>query len=307
MNLRVKFLSIVAFSCLICAVFAVGVAQYFSNKALDEGIIEKAKTIHSRLDVSTEYVANQGGLASAINEMTTKYTRPEDLTQEDKTRVLKQVPIFAAMQIGAKGAKEEMYDFRIFSDEPRRLEYKATEKEMEVFNKFSQDPNLKEWITNIDGKISVYKPIRLYESQGCLTCHGNPATSPWKDGRDVLGYKMENWTNEKLHGVFTIISDREEIKAVKAKNTMISSTTQIGLVIALGSFIAIFIAAFLVSTPLANLKMASSEVTQVANKLEYEVHQLSKLSHDLNATSNEQASAVQETAASMEEISSMGK
>lgn len=48
----------------------------------------------------------------------------------------------------------------------------------------------------------MYRPVRLSEKDGCLYCHGNPEKSIWGNGKDILGYKMENWSDGKLHGVF---------------------------------------------------------------------------------------------------------
>ncbi len=46
------------------------------------------------------------------------------------------------------------------------------------------------------------KPITL--SRDCLSCHGDPATSPTGDGKDMLGFKMENWNAGEVHGAFIL-------------------------------------------------------------------------------------------------------
>jgi methyl-accepting chemotaxis protein len=38
----------------------------------------------------------------------------------------------------------------------------------------------------------------------CMSCHGDPATSPTKDGKDFLGFAMENWKPGDMHGAFHV-------------------------------------------------------------------------------------------------------
>ena len=80
---------------------------------------------------------------------------------------------------------------------------------------FDADPTLEELVVKADDAsyIKVIRPVRLSQSEGCMTCHGDPATSPWGNGKDVLGYDMENWKDGKLHGAFAVISSLEPVQA----------------------------------------------------------------------------------------------
>ena len=135
MKFRTKLLSIIGISCLICAGTSIVTSLYFSKHQLNAGIEEKALTIHSRLEAATEFVALQGGLTPLVERLKLKYKSDADMTDEDKLDVLKQVPIFAAMKIGAKDAHKEGYDFRVFSDEPRKKENQANEFELSILKK----------------------------------------------------------------------------------------------------------------------------------------------------------------------------
>lgn len=63
--------------------------------------------------------------------MKEKYKNPDEMSIEDKEKVLKQVPIVAAMKIGAKDADKDHYEFRVFSNQARNKDNIATNEELE--------------------------------------------------------------------------------------------------------------------------------------------------------------------------------
>ncbi len=304
LKLNVKILIIVGLSCILCAATATIAALYFSHEDLKAGIEEKAHTVHSRLEAATEFVALQGGLKPIIERLKNKYKSDAEMTEADKLDVLKQVPIFAAMKIGAKDAEKEGYKFRVFSDEPRRKENQATEFEMTIFSKFEKDVSLNQYVHDDGVNITVYKPVRLKEDQGCINCHGNPSTSPWGNGKDILGYKMENWKDGKLHGVFAIEAN------VAAISELRHSSEHRNKIIFFGSIpiiFAIVLSFFLMKAPLANLKSVAENLSSVTSNVAGTSHKMSNNSSGLSQATIEQTASLQETAASLEEVGAMIK
>lgn len=304
-SLSTRILLIVGFACTICAVIAMGVSIHFNEVELEKGIIKKSRTIHSRLEAATEYIAKQGGLKPVVERLRQKYTDPSLISPEEKIEVLKQVPIFAAMKIGAQGAKDENYVFRVFSDEPRRKENRATAAEFKVLERFLDEPTLHEIIENTEEAITVYRPVRLSEAQGCLLCHGNPTQSPWGNGKDILGYKMENWRDGKLHGVFAITSKISEVKAAQAGTETFSTTTHLALFIIGGGLIAQLLAWILIRSPIKNLRQVALTLSQSGAQVGSAAGQIASSSEALSQASNHQASSLEQTAASIEQMKAM--
>lgn len=304
MKFRTKLLSIIGISCLICAGTSTLTSLYFSKHQLNAGIEEKALTIHSRLEAATEFVALQGGLVPLVERLKLKYKSDADMTDEDKLDVLKQVPIFAAMKIGAKDAHKEGYDFRVFSDEPRKKENQATAFELSIFKKFEENKNLEKFVHNDGDNIIVYKPVRLSEKQGCMTCHGDPVTSPWGNGKDVLGHRMENWKDGKLHGVFAISTSIAKVSELREVGKSTRTTILLGLI---PIAVALFVASFFLKKPLANLTNIAEILSGVSGNVGKTSSNMSDNSTGLSQASVEQMAALQETAASLEEVGAMIK
>lgn len=304
MKFRTKILFIVGISCLICAGTSIVTSLYFSKIQLNAGIEEKALTIHSRLEAATEYVALQGGLTPLVNRLKVKYKSDTEMTDEDKLEVLKQVPIFAAMKIGAKDAEKEGYDFRVFSDEPRKKENQATVHELSILKKFEDDIKLEKYVHNDGQNIIVYKPVRLSDKQGCMTCHGDPVTSPWGNGNDVLGHKMENWRDGKLHGVFAISTSIAKVSELREVDKNTRTTILLGLI---PIVVALFIASLFLKKPLASLTNIAEVLSSVSGNVGKTSTKMSDNSSGLSQASVEQMAALQETAASLEEVGAMIK
>lgn len=304
-SLRSRILFVVAVALALCAAVAVAGFSYFNRRELEEGMINKQRTIHTQLAAATEFVARQGGLEGVIQKFSGKYKSAESLTDSERGEILNQVPIYAAMSIGRKNAQVDKYEFRVFSDEPRRKENLANAAEMEVFRKFAANPELKEQIYNNGHIITVYRPVRLSHAQGCQNCHGDPATSPWKNGTDILGYRMENWPDGKLHGVFAITQKGDEVVAASMEGKLISPATWLIGAIFLGAFIALVFGAFMVRGPLDALARAAGLLDEASGKVGLTSEQIAKSSQSLSQATTEQAASLEETAASIEEVSSM--
>ncbi len=120
-----------------------------------------------------------------------------------ETTMYRSVPIVAAWQSAGAVAKELGIDFRTVRDNPRNLKHTPTAEEAAILRTVSQ-PGVKEYFAEDKARgLLVYaRPITL--TQDCLACHGDPANSRSGDGRDVLGFKMENWKEGEVHGAFIL-------------------------------------------------------------------------------------------------------
>ncbi len=305
LSLKLRLLSIVLFSIAICSLIAIAGFLYFNKQEFYRGIIEKSRAIHLRLDAAAHYVATQDGLDPVIDRMKSKYKNPEDMTKEDKEIVLKQVPIVAAMKIGSMDSDKDNYEFRIFSDEPRNKDNAASREELEIFLKFKADTSLKDFVVN-DGKaITVYRPVRLDKNKGCLKCHGEPGTSPWSNGKDILGYKMENWEDGRLHGVFAIKTDFKKLANNTSARSFIPPEGILVIGIIFGGIIALILATLLIRKPIAGLSMITHELNSSATQVNKTSGQIASSAEELSQATTQQAASLQETSASIEEISSM--
>lgn len=304
-SLRVRILLIVSAACTLCAVIAIWGFLHFTDKDLELGIENKERTIHTQLSAAVAFVANQGGLPGVVEKFRTKYKSPEQLTELDKKEILNQVPIYAGMEIGRQNAASDKYQFRVFSNEPRRRENAATTEETAIFKKFENDPELKELIVKEGKLITMFRPVRLSKAQGCMVCHGDPQTSPWGNGRDILGFQMENWSDGKLHGVFAITQNKDEVTAAATMGQVITPESLLILAIAAGALFAVVVSSLLISSPLQLLGQVAESLSKASHQVNETSQHIATSAQNLSQATTEQAAALQETSSSIEEMSSM--
>lgn len=301
MSFKIKIIFIVVVSTTLCTAISVWMS---SAKLRDEGdlaLVKKSQAILSRLEAAQIYVADQGGLQDKIDKMVGLYPDGK-LPKEARLEVLKLVPVFAAMKVGEYGAEKEGYSFRVFSQEPRNPQNQATESEKEILSRFGSDPNLPEIVSEDDDNIRVYRPVRLSKAQGCLSCHGDPATSPFKNGMDVVGYKMEGWADGRLHGAVVISTSKAEFKAAAAASMMqmIGFGVLVSILMCVGAIL-------LLRRPLATLQCIVQSLISAGEQLQSTGSSIANSSESLSASSTQAAASIQETSSSAEEVASMVK
>lgn len=300
-NFGTRVLLTIAASCAICTIAAIVVARGRLQDNGESGLIDKSRAILSRLEVGRDYVAEMGMLDQVINEMVKRHPNGL-LTEDDKIKVLKNVPIFAAFKLGGIGAEKEGYKFRIASEKPRREDNKANAEELRVLDKFKADPSLQEWVEKSkDGStLAVIRPVRISEKQGCLACHGNPSKSPWENGRDILGYPMENLKDGDLRATFAVVSSTEPVKEVvqaATKNIVIWGIAFTLFALGIGFMI--------IRRPIRRLGAVSERLGVSGVELGNVSGQISSVSQSLSASSTESAASLEQTVSSIEELSSM--
>lgn len=216
-----------------------------------------------------------------------------------ETPVYDAVPIVATWNAIGAAAEQAGYSFRVVArpDLPaRNTDYKATEADQAIFDAFAAgEPEY--FIKDKASQQLVYAyPVTL--TQGCLACHGDPATSPHGNGKDLLGFPMENMKAGDLKGAFVITVPLEGTVGVEREMASISIVGAGVLVAALAGF-ALFNQRY-IQAPLKAAIARVHEVTQVTSTATSE---LSRSNEQLADGTAQQAAALEESSAALEEIS----
>ena len=129
-------------------------------------------------------------------------------------RMYKTIPVVAGWTAAREAARRENIDFRIAAFDARNAENdpRNDKVEGEFRAKLLTDLTAQvgaggsDSISRIDrnaNSLHYLRAIKLEES--CMLCHGDPQTSPTKDGKDVTGFRMENWKPGMVHGAFEVV------------------------------------------------------------------------------------------------------
>jgi methyl-accepting chemotaxis protein len=210
------------------------------------------------------------------------------------------IPVVAAWTALEKVAAQEGYEFRIPKKQARNKKNNPTAEE-EAILVMIEKGDVEEYFTvdRQQGKLIYARPIKL--TRDCLTCHGDPANSPTKDGKDMVGFPMENWKTGEVHGAFVLKADLGRVDRV-VKDGMFTTLRWIVPVTCLVVVGFIFLNRRMIVRPLAG---AIGSIDSTSAQSSAAAAEIAESSHALAQGASEQAASLEETSATLEEIASM--
>lgn len=212
------------------------------------------------------------------------------------------IPVVAAWKAIGEVAQREGYEFRIPKKHARNPKNSATADEERILGLFETN-GLTEFfeVDAARNQIVLARPILL--TSDCLGCHGDPKNSPTHDGKDLVGFEMENWKVGEVHGAFVLKSSMEPIdKVVRAgmASTLLWTIPLSVAIIGLFSFLSRRVLILPLSQSIREIFESSENTASAAS-------QISAASQSLAEGAGNQAAALEQTSASLEEMSSMTK
>jgi methyl-accepting chemotaxis protein len=223
-----------------------------------------------------------------------------------KSTVYQTIPVVAAWNAIGEAAKSEDYTFRVVKFQARNPKNEPSPDEAKILKSLEATKAAEYRGVDDDAREVIFaRPILL--TKDCLVCHGDPQTSPTGDGKDFLGFKMEGWKEGELHGAFVLKASYEHLNEhikegfMGAVWVIVPSLLGFAVVLVLGLW---YIMNYVI------LKPVHGAIAIIKADSEKEVHissEINRASLTLAESSTHQAASLEETSATLEEISSMTK
>jgi methyl-accepting chemotaxis protein len=285
-------------------VLAVGVALWVQKRVIEkQGVALTIDTMRATIAgaESVREGISQLGERGAFDraKLLAEFRANGDLR---KSTIYRTIPVVAAWEAIDRVAKQQGYEFRIPKIQARNPKNDPLPSEREILKAF-EEQGLAEYV-EVDRKANtvIYaRPIKL--TTDCLHCHGDPANSPTKDGKDIVGFQMENWKAGEVHGAFLLKSDFTHIDAATHQGMMRCFAWLTPITGGLGVIIYLFNQRAIVR-PLREL---AETIDGGAVQTAAAADQVSASSQALAEGASEQAASLEETSAALEEMTSMTK
>jgi len=211
------------------------------------------------------------------------------------------VPVVAAWNAVGKAAVVEGYEFRVPAFHARNPKNAPTPDEERILN-LLQSQNLPEYfqVDQSANLITFARPVKL--TADCLMCHGDPAHSLSGDGKDILGFQMENWKTGDPHGAFILHTSLDRVDTIVRDGLIQTLLWLIPLSLAMG--IAVYI---IITKSTRRLQTLTESVTSGSSDLSGAAAQISAQSQNLARGASQQAGSLEETSAAAEQITAMAR
>ncbi|NJO92938.1 MAG: DUF3365 domain-containing protein [Chloroflexia bacterium] len=206
-KLRTKLFILLLVPILLCLGIGITVSAIRIKNNGEQAFIEKSQAILTKMEAVRTFIAGQNDIDKEIEVLKQQY--PDgNVPKHEHDLLLKKVPIIASWTIGMDNASQDHYNFRIASTNARNSKHEAKPEDLPFLKQFEEEGNKTiNYFNKKTNALDVMRPVYLNEREGCLNCHGNPANSPYGNGKDIIGYQMENMKDGDLRGMFIISSD----------------------------------------------------------------------------------------------------
>lgn len=226
-----------------------------------------------------------------------EYKKSGDLRS---STIYQTVPVVAAWNAIAETARFKNFEFRIPKKQARNPVNLPTPEETAILDFLGAGTTNEYFVVDTKNNSIVFAaPIVL--TADCLSCHGDPKNSPTGDGKDILGFPMENWKTGEVHGAFVLRSKLDQVDRVvaAAMRQTVSWILPLALLIALGFY------AFTRRQINRPLREAISSLTASSDQTGCAARELATSSQTLAAGASEQAASLEESSASLEQMASL--
>lgn len=204
LSIRSKILLVVSVQALILSGAFLWMFASKTRESAKEDTESQAKRIIAMAKSVREDMSSKWKQGIFSEELLAKWAH-----QGEDEKVLGSVPIVTAWRAVMARSEENGYQLRTPKFNPRNSDNEPDAVETEALKAFQADPTLADYSYHDQeaNAIRFFSPIRL--TSECMICHGDPGTSNelWgnEDGRDPLGYAMENYSVGDLHGAFEVV------------------------------------------------------------------------------------------------------
>ena len=151
-------------------------------------------------------------------------------------------------------------------------------------------------VDSVNNRMVYARPIRL--TNDCLVCHGDPKMSISGNGKDSLGFAMENWKTGEIHGAFVLETTLARVDEVANRATITTLCWTLPLVV----LICVTFAWLVRSSVLKPMVAVMESLESVSGAVVSTSNAVASSSQNLSSGAQQQAASLEETSAVLVEM-----
>jgi len=271
-----------------------------TTQVVNYGIQEEMRSILVQAEATTDSIGELAQSQAFDYNKLLQEVQAKGKENYEQTLFYKTVPVVAAWAAVRKAIEGTKIQFHIVRDNARnKANLPDDELDRQLLNAVEKDGKNEVFVRDDKAGVIAYaRPVIM--SQSCMTCHGNPANSPTGDGRDILGFQMENWKAGDRRGAYVLtvpvsaVDDPVRDGMINAVTWSIPSALVI-LLVSVGVVMRIN----------KRLLQTTDHLEGGSQQLAAASGQVSSASQRLAEGASEQAASLEETSSSLEEIATV--
>lgn len=256
------------------------------------GILLQAESITDSISNLNESEAfDRNSLLAEVHQM--------GIANYANSRFFQTIPVVASWDAVRAATDQNQMTFRIAREGARNSRNEPQSAiERDILRRMAAENRDELFLELPDAGIIVYaRPVIM--SASCMACHGDPATSPSGDGRDVLGFAMENWRAGQRQGAYILTASIDRVTQPVRSGVMQATVWMLPAAAILFWAVIAFIRGVnrRLYRVMDDLSSGSAQLTDASTEV-------SNASQSLAEGSSEQAASLEQTSAAMEQMRS---
>jgi methyl-accepting chemotaxis protein len=281
-----------------------GVALYVQNRTIrDQGIELTRNTMRAAVTAAENTRTAMSRLRSTHAFDDAKLAAEAKAAADFRqTGLYRSVPVVSAWNSIQDVAAKEGFEFRVPKRHARNPKNEPTPEEASILDMLERSGQDEYFLADRGANLIVYaRPIRL--SADCLTCHGDPATSPTHDGKDGLGYQMEGWHEGEIHGAFVLKAHLDQVDHVASARAQAAALREtVFWMLPTGLLVCLLFLWYSRRSIIAPLGRVVESIHVSSRETSSASTQIAAASQSLAQSSTEQASTLEEISQSLQRV-----
>ena len=291
---KMKLMSRFIVTIVVSIVIAMGALSYFNMKRQNTQFLSEVET-------QATMAAHELMCVRKIIAEKQKLINTDSVTGNVEFKGV--IPAIIGREVSELFSESTPFKMKQTSIKYRNPNNKPDDWEANQLQRFESNPDLKEIkevVKMTDGSKVFRCIIPLKIDEGCLKCHGDPATSPTGDGKDIAGRQMESYKLGDIRGGISVTAPMAAISQAIASNRNFNIYGSIIFVFVVGGVVF-----FIVRNVIGLLKRLVENLHEGADQVSSASEQISSSSQNLADGATQQASSLEETSSAIEQMSSM--
>ena len=297
-----KILLIVTLGILLTLATSLYVIYQRTVETVSHGLELEMRSILVQAEATTDSIGEMAQAGAFDYAKLTQEVKEKGKENYKDTTFYKTVPVVAAWTAVGRAIEGTPIKFHIVRNDPRnKSNVPDTDLDRQLLKQVENEG--KDEVFVLDDKAGVIAYARpIIMSQSCMSCHGNPANSVTGDGKDILGFQMENWKPGERRGAYILTVPMSEL----------NGPVQAGMIAAISWSLPSALGILILSVGI--VMRINKRLMQTTDSLENGSQQLAAASGQVSSASqrlaegaSEQAASLEETSSSLEEITTLTK
>lgn len=297
-----KILLIVSLGVLLTLASSLVVVYFRTTDLVSHGIEEEMRMLLVQAESTTDSISELAEARAFNVETLSRELEFKGRENYRDTTFYKTVPVVAAWTAIRKAIEGTPIQFRIVRESPRNPD-NVPKSDLERSLLAEVEKSGTSEVFTVDrsaGMIAYARPVIM--SQSCMACHGNPANSRTGDGKDMLGFQMENWKAGDRRGAYVLTVPISFLDDAVTKGMLTATGWTLP-----SACLVLLVAVGLVLRINKSLLQTTDHLENGSQQLAAASGQVSSASQRLAEGASEQAASLEETSSSLEEIATVTK